>query len=52
MSQDQAERALRSGNPQDRFIQVDEVAQSVVWLMSDAARSVNGHCLSISGGEI
>lgn len=51
MSADDAARTLRSGNPQDRFIQVDEVAGAALWLCSDAARSVNGHALSISGGE-
>ena len=40
------------GNPQRRFVQPDEVAGTALWLCSDAARSVNGHTLSISGGEI
>ncbi|MYB35538.1 MAG: SDR family oxidoreductase [Gammaproteobacteria bacterium] len=44
--------SLRSSNPQDRFIQVEEVAQSALWLASDEASSINGHALSLSGGEI
>jgi 3-hydroxybutyrate dehydrogenase len=44
--------ALQKGNPQRRFIQTDEVAGAALWLCSDAARSVNGHSLSLSGGEI
>ena len=52
MSQDQAHASLVSGNPQKRAIQTDEVAGAVLWLCSDAARSVNGHALSLSGGEI
>lgn len=47
-----AAKALRAGNPQDRFIQSNEVASATLWLASDAAKSVNGHTLSISGGEI
>ena len=52
MTADEASQSLRSGNPQDRFIQTDEIAEAALWLSSDAARSVNGHSLSISGGEI
>lgn len=48
----EARRALQSGNPQRRFIQTDEVAGAALWLCSAAARSVNGHALSVSGGEI
>lgn len=51
MSADDAAKALKSANPQDRFIQTDEVAGAALWLCSEAARSVNGHALSISGGE-
>lgn len=52
MSPEDAAKTLQAGNPQRRFIQVDEVAASALWLASDAARSVNGHTLSISGGEV
>ncbi|CUH74714.1 D-beta-hydroxybutyrate dehydrogenase [Tritonibacter multivorans] len=48
----EARAALYGGNPQKRFIQTDEVAQTALWLCSDAARSINGHALSLSGGEI
>ncbi|MFM2421797.1 MAG: hypothetical protein RL291_327 [Pseudomonadota bacterium] len=51
-SKDDAQRALTSGNPQRRVIQPEEVASAVLWLCSDGARSVNGHTLTISGGEI
>lgn len=44
--------ALMAVNPQNRFIQTDEVAGAALWLCSDAARGVNGHALSLSGGEI
>lgn len=51
-TREKAIRQLQAGNPQRRFIQVDEVAGTALWLCSDAARSVNGHALSISGGEV
>lgn len=52
MNADDAAKTLRRGNPQDRFIQTDEVAGAALWLCSEAARSVNGHTLTLSGGEI
>ena len=52
MSENDARKSLMVGNPQRRFIRADEVAAAAVWLCSDAARSVNGHALSISGGEV
>lgn len=52
MSEEKAARSLTRGNPQGRFIQTDEVSGTALWLCSDAARSVNGHALSLSGGEI
>ncbi len=52
MSVDQARASLCAGNPQKRFIQTDEIAGTISWLLSDAARSVNGQAISISGGEI
>lgn len=39
-------------NPQRRLIAPDEVAASVLWLVSDAARSVTGQAIAIAGGEI
>ena len=38
-------------NPQGRLIQPPEVAQAVLWLCSEEARSVNGQAISIAGGE-
>lgn len=51
MSAEEASASLRASNPQGRFIEPDEVAGAALWLCSDAARSVNGHALTISGGE-
>ena len=52
MSDADARAALVKDNPQKRFIQTDEVAGAALYLLSDAARSVNGHTLTLSGGEI
>lgn len=52
MPEEDARAALYASNPQKRFIQTDEVAGTALWLCSEAARSVNGHALSVSGGEI
>ena len=50
---DAAARAeLTKTNPQGRLVQVDEVAAAVRWLCSDAARSITGQCISVSGGEV
>ncbi|MBZ9860834.1 SDR family NAD(P)-dependent oxidoreductase [Mesorhizobium sp. CA12] len=43
--------SLAATNPQGRFIQPEEVAAAVLWLCSDAARSITGQAISISGGE-
>jgi NAD(P)-dependent dehydrogenase (short-subunit alcohol dehydrogenase family) len=50
-SVEEARKSLAATNPQNRFIQPDEVAAAVLWLCSDGARSVTGQALSLSGGE-
>lgn len=50
-SRAEAEAPLLAANPQGRFIEVDEVAAAILWLASDAAASVTGQAISISGGE-
>ncbi|CDX62088.1 putative Granaticin polyketide synthase ketoacyl reductase 1 [Mesorhizobium plurifarium] len=50
-SADEARANLAATNPQGRFIQPEEVASAVLWLCSDAARSITGQAISISGGE-
>lgn len=51
-SEEAARAELVKGNPQGRLVQPDEVAAAVRWLCSDAARSVTGQCISVSGGEV
>lgn len=50
-SVEQARASLASTNPQGRFIQPQEVAATVLWLCGDAAASITGQAISISGGE-
>jgi len=52
MSASQARASLIANNPQKQFIQTDEVAATARWLCSEAARSVNGQAIALSGGEI
>ena len=46
------EKMVVSGNPVGRIIAVDEVASAALYLASKGAAMVNGHALSVSGGEI
>ncbi|MDG4855910.1 MULTISPECIES: SDR family NAD(P)-dependent oxidoreductase [unclassified Mesorhizobium] len=50
-SADEARASLSAANPQARFIQPEEVAAAVLWLCGDAARSITGQAISVSGGE-
>lgn len=50
-SVEEARAALAANNPQNRFVQPDEVSDAVVWLCGDKAGSITGQAISISGGE-
>ena len=50
-SAEEARASLAATNPQGRFIQPEEVAAAVLWLCSEAAASITGQAISISGGE-
>lgn len=47
-----ARAALQRANPQRRFIEPDEVAHAVLWLVMPASGSITGQSISISGGEV
>ncbi len=47
----QARTALTARNPQQRFVQPDEVAQSVWWLCAPGSGAINGQAIAIDGGE-
>lgn len=49
---DEAKRKLAANNPTGRLIDPAEVVAVALFLASPAAAQVNGHALSVSGGEI
>ena len=52
LSSEDARSQLLSVNPQMRFIEPQEVAETAIWLCSDAARSVTGQAITLAGGEV
>ena len=52
LSREEALAQVVSDNPMGRLIAPDEVVAAVMFLASPAASMVNGHALSVSGGEI
>lgn len=51
-SEAEARAEFAGSNPQGRLIQPEEVAETVAFLCSDAAASITGQAISISGGEV
>ncbi len=51
-SADEARATLASSNPQGRVITPQEVAGTVLWLASPAARSITGQAIAVAGGEV
>jgi NAD(P)-dependent dehydrogenase (short-subunit alcohol dehydrogenase family) len=52
LDREAAANTLKKDNPQGRFIQPEEIADTALWICSEGAASVNGHALSLSGGEL
>ncbi len=52
LSEDDARAQVVADNPMARLIAPEEVVAAVIFLASPAASMVNGHALSVSGGEI
>jgi NAD(P)-dependent dehydrogenase (short-subunit alcohol dehydrogenase family) len=52
ISNEEALQMVVGRNPMRRMITTDEVVAAVAFLASDGASMVNGHALSVSGGEI
>jgi NAD(P)-dependent dehydrogenase (short-subunit alcohol dehydrogenase family) len=48
--EEEARRGFAETNPNHRLIQPEEVAAAAMWLVSDAAISVTGQAIAISGG--
>ncbi|SHG93514.1 SDR family NAD(P)-dependent oxidoreductase [Marivita hallyeonensis] len=52
VDRDKATKMVTSANPQGRLIDPSEVAATALFLASEGAASINGHALSVSGGEV
>ena len=52
LSKEDAISEITSSNPQKKLIKPIEIANAVVWLCKETSSSINGHNISISGGEI
>lgn len=51
-SEAQARATLAAGNPQKRLVQVEEVANAVLWLCMPQSGAMNGQALAVAGGEV
>ncbi|MBP2231204.1 NAD(P)-dependent dehydrogenase (short-subunit alcohol dehydrogenase family) [Azospirillum agricola] len=49
---EQAAASLTRANPQGRLIRPEEVAATVLWLVSPGAASINGQAVAVDGGEM
>jgi 3-hydroxybutyrate dehydrogenase len=49
---DEALAELVKHNPQGRLVEPREVADAVLWLCGDEARSVTGQAIAVAGGEV
>ena len=52
ISEEDAHNMMVSANRHKRLIQTDEVAQTALWLCSQAAKSINGQAIEIAGGKV
>ena len=52
ITEGEAKGRLAHGNPMGRLIEPEEVASAALYLASPGASSVNGHALTVSGGEL
>jgi 3-hydroxybutyrate dehydrogenase len=51
-SREEALAELVKHNPQNRLIAPQEVAEAVLWLCGEGARSVTGQAIAVAGGEV
>jgi NAD(P)-dependent dehydrogenase (short-subunit alcohol dehydrogenase family) len=51
-SEDEARAELTRWNPQQRFVQPEEVAATVGWLCLPSSSSINGQAIAVAGGEV
>ncbi len=51
-SEQEARAALAKVNPMQRLVSPEEVADSILWLASEGASSINGQAVAVAGGEV
>ena len=51
-TEEQALAEFTKANPQGRLIRPEEVANTVLWLASSDAGSINGQAIAVAGGEV
>jgi NAD(P)-dependent dehydrogenase (short-subunit alcohol dehydrogenase family) len=51
-SEGQVHAALVSGNPQQRLVQPEEVANAVLWLCMPGSAAITGQAIAVAGGEV
>lgn len=51
-SEAQARAELAAGNPQQRLVQPEEVACTVLWLCAMHSAAINGQSIAVAGGEV
>jgi NAD(P)-dependent dehydrogenase (short-subunit alcohol dehydrogenase family) len=51
-SEAEARAELAKTNPQGRLVRPEEVADTVLWLASPGAASINGQAIVVAGGEV
>jgi len=52
LNKQQALQQLTSHNPQNRRIEPEEVAETVLWLCNPNSRSITGQSIILAGGEL
>jgi NAD(P)-dependent dehydrogenase (short-subunit alcohol dehydrogenase family) len=51
-SEEEARAELAAANPQKRLVQVEEVADAVLWLCMPQSGAMNGQAIAVAGGEL
>jgi len=51
-TEEQARAELAAGNPQQKLVQVEEVANAVTWLCQPSSSAMTGQSIAVAGGEV